>query len=543
LAVRAEQSWVTSIARRFRDVPFLSWDLINEPSFSNPKRLWRTAPNGDPSEAAAWNGWLEKRYRSVAGLADAWGVPPEELRFGSIPLPGDDQLERARYGQLHQVRAIDYNLFAQEAFNRWVSQMIAAIRGAGSRQLVTVGQDEGGVSDRPLTQFYGGAGVDFTVNHTWWQDDALLWDSVAAKRPGLPNLIGETGVQPVWKLDGSSRWDEVTALGLFERKLALGFAAANSGSLHWLWAKGDEPFGIKRADGSNKIWMEALEGMAGFARQASPYAAGVAAPEVAIVLPQSLQLSVFGRYALEAQQKCVRALYSYARASAYAVGEYQAELLGQPRLILLPSPWLLSQPAWEAILAQVRRGAVLLTSGRFDADEHFRPQPRAEGLSLAYGPALLDQRDYAVRWRGRELRLSYSGEKTTYLERGQLDGGEMFTEKRVGEGTVLYFALPLELSDNLEAIGEVYRYALERARVAPVYTTQSTDPGISICPTRLENGTLYVLTSESGTRQAVSFRDAASGKELNTALDPGRAAMVLVRRDGAVAASYNWAAR
>lgn len=49
------------------------------------------------------------------------------------------------------------------------------------------------------------------------------------------------------------------------------------------------------------------------------------------MLPQSLQLSVWNRFALEAQQNCVRALYHFARADAYAVGEYQIELLGNPR--------------------------------------------------------------------------------------------------------------------------------------------------------------------------------------------------------------------
>jgi hypothetical protein len=54
-AIRAQASWVSSIAGRFKNVPFFSFDLINEPSFSNPRRLWRgNTPNGDPSELAAW---------------------------------------------------------------------------------------------------------------------------------------------------------------------------------------------------------------------------------------------------------------------------------------------------------------------------------------------------------------------------------------------------------------------------------------------------------------------------------------------------------
>ena len=36
-AVRVEQAYVRSVVERFKDVPWLSWDLINEPSFSNPR--------------------------------------------------------------------------------------------------------------------------------------------------------------------------------------------------------------------------------------------------------------------------------------------------------------------------------------------------------------------------------------------------------------------------------------------------------------------------------------------------------------------------
>lgn len=46
--IHAEQSYMLSIVNRFKDVPWLSWDLINEPSFSNPRALWHgNTPNND----------------------------------------------------------------------------------------------------------------------------------------------------------------------------------------------------------------------------------------------------------------------------------------------------------------------------------------------------------------------------------------------------------------------------------------------------------------------------------------------------------------
>jgi hypothetical protein len=541
IARRAQQNYIYSVVNRFKAVPFLSWDLINEPSFSNPKRLWRgNTPNADPTEIKAWNEWLRNRYGEITRLVEAWGVASTELgAFGSIPLPEPTDLSLVRYGNARMVRALDYNLFAQDMFNEWANEAIAVIRSTGSRQLVTVGQDEGGVSDRILNQFYGGSNVAFTVNHTWWRDDALLWDSLAAKRPGKPNLIGETGIQPVWRTDGTWRWDEVEGFGLFERKLALGFAAANSGALQWDWAMGDA-FGIKRSDGSNKVWFDALAGLAEFAKKASPYMTDERRPDVAIVLPQSLQLSVFNPVAVEAQQKCVRALYHYARSSAYVVGEYQIDLLGEPRLIILPSPWVLTEKAWEVILGRVTAGATLLLSGRFDADEHFRPTARARQLGFDYSVSPLATRENLIEWPGGRGGLTYSGDKTTYQERAFLPGDKSFAEKTIGKGKILYFPLPLELNDNLQTVGDVYRLALKQAGVSAVYATDANDPGILISPTRLTDATLYVLTSETSASAASSFTDVASGKRISFKLQPGRAALLLLSQKGEVLASYNW---
>jgi hypothetical protein len=541
VAVRAEQNYDLSIVSHFKDVPFLSWDLINEPSFSNPKFLWiGNIPNYDPTERKAWNEWLHGRFGTVEKLAIAWNTTPSALGpLGGIPLPSPRDLKPTRYGNSNQDRAFDYNLFAQDMFSHWVSEMVSAIRSTGSKQLVDVGQDEGGVTDRLLDQFFGGAGVSFTVNHTYWHDDALLWDSVAAKRVGMPDFVGETGVQPVWRIDNPWRWDEAAAAGLMERKFALGFAAANSGALQWDWENGDA-FGIKRGDGSDKIWEDILSGVAQFALKAAPYAEDAQLPETVIVLPQSLQLSVFNPMAVQAQQNSVRALFDYARSSAYSVGEYQIQLLGHPKLIILPSPWTLSSAAWNVLLQKVREGAVLLVSGRFDLDPHFHPTGRQYSAGLNYTPKLLAERIAEINWPSGHAWLAYPGEETNYLERGELPGGRTFEEASLGAGKILYFTLPLEMNDNLKAVGDVYRFALAIAEVKPAYATACDDPGISICPTGLRSATLYVLTSESMVTRTITFRDEASGGEFHIRLDPGRAALLLISHGGQMLASYHY---
>jgi hypothetical protein len=538
--VRAEQEYLLSVVNRFGRVPWLSYDLINEPSFSNPRRIFHgNVPNGDPVELSAWRRWLEKRYGNLGALASAWSVDPGQLgAFNAIPLPDENDLTYERYRNRQEVRALDYNLFAQEMFANWVSNMVRAIRDAGSSQLINVGQDEGGVTDRVLNQFYATSGVSFTTNHTYWNDDALLWDSVVAKHAGIPNITGETGYQPVWAPDGAWRYDEFTGQALEERKWALGFAAGSSGTMQWDWDR-EVDFGIERSDGSAKVWEDMVRNLGRFASQAAPYATGHQRPQVAIVLPQSLQLSVYNSEALEAQQTAVRVLYQYNHAAAYAVGEYQIDTLGSPKLILLPSAYGLSDAAWSAIEERVRAGAVLLISGPFSDDPHLHPTNRAAGVGLDYQEVPLLLREQTFRWARSTLALSYGGLKTTVLSRAALPGGEDWMEEPLGKGKILFSALPLELNDRLDAVAAVYAYALKAAGVEPPYTTTATDPGLLICPTVLPHATLYVLTSETN-EAAISFRDKRSDRTFSGQLEPGRAALLLVGEDGTLITSYGW---
>jgi len=330
----------------------------------------------------------------------------------------------------------------------------------------------------------------------------------------------------------------LTAQGLTERKWALGFAAGSSGVMQWDWAR-EVDFGMHRSDGSAKVWENMMRDLGAFARQAAPFAQGLIEPEVAIVLPQSYQMSVANPLGVEAQQSAVRALYNYARGQAYAVGEYQIQLLGSPKLILLPSPFGLTDGAWRAIEQKVRNGAVLLVTGPFAADEHLHATGRQQELGIPFESGPLTVRENDFRFPGGDESLFFSGLKTTQLSRAILPDGGDWTEKPLGKGRILFAALPLELNGNLRAIGDVYSYALKLANVTPVYSTTLGDPGILICPTLFPQATLYVLTSESN-RQDISFQDLRSGRKFSGKLPSGRAALLLVGTDGKLLANYNW---
>jgi len=157
------------------------WDLINEPSIS--KRLWTMRPNDDWIETEKWNEWLAKKYPDREALAAAWNMRVASVAE-NVSLPQEIEFNpRGMYTGRNSLKAHDYMLFAQDVFADWTQTMRDAVRATGSQQLVTVGQDEGGVMDRPSPAYYGRA-LDFVTNHTWWQNDSLLWDSLVAKQPG-----------------------------------------------------------------------------------------------------------------------------------------------------------------------------------------------------------------------------------------------------------------------------------------------------------------------------------------------------------------------
>jgi hypothetical protein len=174
-----------------------------------------------------------------------------------------------------------------------------------------------------------------------------------------------------------------------------------------------------------------------------------------------------------------------------------------------------------------------------DNYEHFHPTARAAQLGPDLQPGLLTTREDLIAWPGRGALLSFSGDKTTFLERILLPNAKTFLEKTLGRGRVLFVPLLVELNDNLKAVGDLYRFALRLANVAEAYSTPLNDPGVLICPTQVDRATLCVLASKSAASE-ISFRDEGSGKVSAGRLEPARAALLLVSDRGELLASYNW---
>lgn len=544
-ARRKQQTLVSTVVGRFHDVPFLAWDLINEPSIS--QHLWQTRPNGDSIELAAWNQWLSKRYPDRGALAAAWNVLPDSIA-ATISLP--DELEfssRGIYSGHNSLRVYDYFLFAQETFVDWVRAMREKIRETGSQQLITVGQDEGGVRDRLSPAFYGEA-VDFTTNHSWWGNDSLLWDSLTAKQPDESMLIQETGLQRELHLDETARFTPEQDAALFERKVALSFVQG-SGAIEWLWNTNsymtdanESPIGALRADATEKLEATVMRDFAGFAKSLHSHLQNPRQPSVAIVTSQAAQFSVLADLQLEAQQKAVRALAYELHITPYVIAENQIARLGAPQLVILPSPQSLNESTWQALLAYVKGGGNLVITGPVSRNEHWQYRDRPHDLGLTTQVEPQSYRGAEIGLPGKTLSLSFDQQKQSSLEALRFSDGATWKEIPLGKGKVFWSSYSVELAEGIEAVASVYNYVLAALKIKAPFELQSPiSPGVLVFATELQDSVFYILESETVDDTPIDLRDAITGARIALKLPAQHAALALIgKKEKAILAKYGF---
>jgi len=504
-------------------------------------------PNGDPIELEKWNEWLAKRYPDRAALAAAWNLPVSEVQ-GTVALPEEIEFAaRGMYVGHNSLRVYDYNLFAQDVFSSWVHSMHDAIRSAGSQQLVTVGQDEGGIQDR-LSPAYWGEFVDFTTNHSWWLNDYVLWDSLLAKQPGKTLLIQETGLQRELNLDETARRTPENEGALLERKIAAAFIQG-SGAIEWLWntnsymtESNETPIGAVFPDDTEKPEATVLRRYADFSKSLSGHLRNPQLPSVAIVTSQAAQFSVMQGLQLEAQQKAVRALAYNDRLASYAIAENQIDKLGSPKLAILPSPQSLTEKAWHALLQYANQGGNLLITGPVDYDEHWHRTGRAAQLKLEVQSEPLVYHNAILQLNDRALTLSFDTQKQTWLDAMHFNDGATLKEIPYGKGRIFWAAYPVELAEGTQPAADLYAYVAGQSGIAPEYELQSTvSPGILIYPTVLEDSVMYVMVSDAAEDAKIDLRDKVTGARLNLLLPSQHAAIAVVgKREKAVVARYGF---
>ncbi|HLF15483.1 MAG TPA: cellulase family glycosylhydrolase, partial [Bacteroidota bacterium] len=550
-SVQAQKIFLATIAARYKNTPSVIWDLINEPSFSSSDQLWLCRPNYDRHESAAWKEWLIAQAPAVDAATSA-GIIRERYRQTPGEEPSLPALIEFRdtnlVGNRRLLRVGDYRLFAQEMFRRWTVDMVSALKvGGGAGQLVTVGQDEGGTYERPGPHFFG-KDVDFTSMHNWWYNDDLLWDSVMTTVAGKPNLIEETGVMFYEKADGRPWRSEEETRNLLERKLAVTFGSGAAGFINWLWntnqymdSDNEAGIGLKRPDGSLKPEFDTIRQYAKFFTAHSEWFTEKEQEAVVLVIPHSNMFSTRDS-ATEATKNAVRAMEYHCRIPLRTVSEYTLDASGPPpRLLIFPSPSVIDREAWEKLTALVQAGTMLLITGAIDWDRYLMPAARSASLGVS-GTSVTVGAEEHITVDGREYRLGFRGNKMQKVEKFVVDG-QASPEVLLlpsGKGAFIWSPLPVEVSDSMEALAALYRFAAAKSGLAAAVSAITNDPSVLVRPVVYRDALMLVFVSDAAAPRRISGTLVECGKTFTVKVPARRSVVNLYgRRDGRVIATLN----
>jgi hypothetical protein len=542
-AVHAQEQFIKTFAQRYRDMDDLIWDLINEPSFCSPKHLWSCRPNYDEHEKAAWQKWLKERYpypdeeSRTAALQQLWRTTSES----PFDLPRLEDFESPNiFDDRRPLKTLDYRLFAQDMFARWVRTMTAAIRSNGNqKQLITVGQDEGSLGDGPSPHFFADT-VDFTCMHNWWANDDLVWDSVMAKSPKKASLIEETGIMFYEKMDGSAWRTEEEARNLLERKLAISFAAQGAGFVQWIWnancymnSDNEAAIGFYRADQTAKPELDSFLKITKFIAAHRDTLRDREDEPVLMLIPHSQMFSPRS-FATEVTRRCVRAMFYHCRVPLGTVSEYRlAESDANAKVIIVPAPRLLTENCWRALVAHAARGATVVISGAMDANEHWQSVASRYrdifGLAADAEPVSESE---SIMIGNREYLVRYEGEKIQRIEKAVLKtkGPARVMVQPHGAGRFIWSPLPLEAGNSMDALVAFYRFALAQANVLPAFTVSPDTASLLVLPSIFEKHALYTLVSETDRDTSVMLQHGGTRTRLSVNVPAGRTTIVLLDR-------------
>lgn len=548
-AIRIQKRFVTSLVSRYVHCPHVSWDLINEPALCHNLTHWRPVPNGDSFELAAWRRWLYKRHKSIDTLQQRWNVAANEMPgFDAVTLPEgrDFEADRTFTDKAVPLKSIDYILFTQDVLKDWAKEMVRVIRQADSAGLVTVGQDEALTSRRPSGHFYG-AVVDYTCNHSWWQNDSLYWDSVFYKIPDKPNLIQETGVMYLLNGDGRPRQNEQELYELLQRKFAMSFAGHNAGAVYWVWnmnyymtSRNEANIGAIRPDGSQKKEADVFYDFGRFVKETAYLFEEIKKDRVAVIFPYSNQFSVRDG-ATAASQKLARIFGYHLHQPFHVYGEYQLDDLKEEKLIIIPSAGNLCGESFMKLTEYVRNGGNLLITGSFSRDEYWHKcLERQELLKIRTQIKPVSYVE-TVSVNGNSYRAEFPDKKTGWVDKEIIDNedGIRLENYTLGKGKIFWCPVPAELNSNDILTEAVYCTVMEKLHIVSPFCWCGKGPDeVFVQKLWGKYGSIYILVSECAKNQIVEWKDEKTRQIYTLNLTANDVCMFAVGLNGEIIVTY-----
>lgn len=543
---------IKSFAQNFGNYKNVSLDIVNEPSYS-VKGAWTIGrPSYEPGELDSFRKWLIHKYGEISNLREAWGETASSLRsFEEIQMPPEDLFSRLYFRteqRKNHTWLTDFFCFARHEFLDWVREIRDIVRQCAPDMIVTMGRDE--TLRIPAQQDEVLAGnVDMVCWHQWGFDGAMHTEYLLNRVQGKVCVAQEQGVYPFDDICSGKRFDEYERMTKMERKLL----CAHGNFIQWqafhdpyLYELSENALGLYRADLSPSPSRDMVKEMIRCEKSASKYMGKRKDEKVKILTlyGTSYYFSVDSALAQSGLRNHINVLYNELHEQTNLVLEHlfdpeNADMVGNPSLIILPGMQMLSKQTWGRLLAYMEEGGTVLIDGVVDQNEFFKPEERVSRLDPAYQVEKLlsietlciDGTDYSLDFRPT---LGYA-DPGNALNCGN---SRTIREYPVEKGKLIYCPYPVELSANREAVAALYRYAIRSAGAENgIYREIKCNPNVLFLATAYEKCTVYTLINY-GREDRVDWTDNRSGERYRLHLPESRGCKVWIAPDGEMLQKY-----
>ncbi len=464
-----QNAFASMIASRYKGIGWINYDLINEPSYSPPDKVWQEIPIGDKFEKAAWKKWVLKTHRDDRdAILDDW----RQANGDTFSLPTDADLSYSMIrGDRLPRKGLDFDMFAQDVVSKWAGNLGDVLDSSGGDPLVTLGQDEGGMSGRVSQQWYYPF-VSYTSVHTWWLNNDLLWDVVSTKVPEKPDLVEETGLMRLENVDGESWRTPEAAMRLLERKFAYAFMGEGAGAVEWCWnineyqsTDNEVSIGLTRADGTMKIETEVLPEFANFFKKAGPYLRDYPTDPIVVVIPNSSFFTGMP-HAYAGAKRLVRVLGENFGVAPSMLSEYKltADRLKGVKLVIVPDAGFISDSAAYALYQASLHGTKVLFTGAVTGNEYGKVTTDFKLLGINPGSEPVSRYEFTHWGQGKNKSgnfVTFSSEKPEHLLKSLSPPLEIL------KGNILDEPLPLEMAKQKGPLLNMLTAVMEYSGLKP----------------------------------------------------------------------------
>jgi hypothetical protein len=548
----AEQSRLcAAYAERMRDVPALLYYINGD---------YQLILNEHPADVRReWQRWLESQYASIAALRSAWGREDLPETWDAMEYPPADS------GRWDDRARIDDVCFRTELTTRWNRSHVAAVRSWDSVHAITSEYYSDPSEGIDLRLTIGGQDVSNIGFFDRPERDleTLPWKMAFAdlRATGQGVSLGEYGVKThlAWsEINGASgyhiRRTEAEQKRLFEAVAHYGFGLGCSKVQNWCLRDDTTwvfPWGLfypHQFVPKDVAYVHRNQSLA--LRCLEPK---YVTPPVLVCLASHMRLGNDSRLGAEVAYRTSADLLALHVPFGSIDDTSLSQVSTATRLLILPSPFVMSDEVFFKLRSWVEQGGALLVTGDLSYDPARQPT-RHNRLEELCGVRLRKRNyEHVRRDAGAEREAVFVGEDSTEFRGAvrpcldmdptgavvlgtDVEGQPVFVQHRLGQGQVFFCSDPLELAPD-DATSQlrrtIYTAVLHRCGVTR-NAVEPDEPWLHVMRQPTSQGLTQVIYHTQPSGAAVTVSVPTAGEDVRLEVRPGGPALVSVTDAGRI---------